>query len=196
MYYYLYTNEGRFYDVQEVSPSNLVSYLSDSDNSVRSDCPSVEEYENFFADAISDTENVIHITMASQVSNGFNNATMAAHGFDHVTVLDSGHLSSGMGIMVIAAARMVENGASYEEICNKIESLKDRVSTSFIVPSAERMYKSGKINEISYKLCELMSLHPIMSLSQSKLKLASVKTGSIGMAYKSIYICNFIQVER
>ena len=58
----------------------------------------VVDYERFFAEKLTEAQYVIHITMSKNVSQGYQNALEAAKSFENVTVVDSGHLSSGMGL--------------------------------------------------------------------------------------------------
>jgi len=184
MYYYVYTKQGRFCDVKEISSDNLLAYLKDETNTAHSSCAPVEEYESFFAAALGKAEKVIHVSMASRSSEGFHTASTAAKGFDNVVVVDSGHLSSGMGMMVLYAAKLAQKGKSVEEICRELAQLKERVSTSFIVPTPENLYRNGKVGKGVKDLCYALSLHPVLYLAQNKIKLRGVKIGSVEQAYK------------
>ena len=77
---------------------------------VQSVAPTVENYEEFFAEQLTKAQHVVHIAMAQKVSIGYANALEAAKAFDNVIVIDSGHLSSGMGLMVLQAAKYAQNG--------------------------------------------------------------------------------------
>lgn len=184
MYYYVYTKQGRFSDQLEISSDNLLKYMQKAGSEAHSSAPPPEEYETFFADALEKAEKVIHISMASHGGNGYRSASAAAKGFDNVTVVDSGHLSSGMGIMVLHAAQMAQEGKSVEEICGMLAKLKDKISTSFIVPSPENLYRCGKVSKRVRDICEHLSLHPVLHLSQSKIRLRGVETGSVQTAYR------------
>lgn len=184
MYYYVFTDRGRFCDLKELSSDNLLNYLKDNGSKVRSECAPVEEYENFFANVLGGSEEIIHISMASQSSDGYGVASAASKGFDHVSVVDSGHLSSGMGLIVLYAAQMAQDGASTEEIQTMIGQLKDRVSTSFIVPNTTQMYRSGKVGKQVNLLCDSFDLHLILHLAQNKIKVQRIVTGRTSQAYR------------
>ena len=94
--YYVCTDEGRFLDEEELRPDELLIHIAEGRKGY-SQPPEVEDYERFFAEKLTEAQNVIHITMAKHVSEGYNNALEAAKSFENVTVIDSGHLSSSMG---------------------------------------------------------------------------------------------------
>ena len=75
---------------------------------------------------------IVHIAMSSKVGQGFANAFEASKSFDNVVVVDSEHLSSGMGIMVLEAISMAESGISTDQIVENLNGLKDKIRTSFI----------------------------------------------------------------
>lgn len=195
MYYYIYTREGRFCDVAEISSDNLLKYLEKEENTARSAPASVEEYESFFAEALRDSEKVIHISMASRSSEGYEKASTAADGFDNVTVVDSGHLSSGMGIMVMYAAKMAQDGHSVEEILSTLAELKEKVSTTFIVATPDNLYRNGRMSKTVRDLCHAMNLHPVLQLAQSKIKLKGIVIGKQSRAYKK-YIKEQLQDKK
>ncbi len=185
MYYYVHTNEGRFCDTKEISSDNLLKYLDNSENIAHSSPALFDEYEGFFADVLSEAEKVIHISMASKASEGFHRASVAAKGFGNVTVIDSGHLSCGMGIIVLYAAKLANEDYSVEEICDKLEQFRDRISTSFVVPTAENMYRNGRIGKKIKSICDTLYFHPVLSLSQSKIVVKSIEIGSMESSYKN-----------
>jgi len=187
----VHTDKGRFCDINEITSDNLLEYLSAQGSKAKSQTASVEEFETFFSDALGIGEQVIHLTTAQKVGSGYKVAMAAAQGFGNVTVVDSGHLSSGLGLMVMRAAHLVSRGLTVDEIVKDLEVMKNKVSTSFIVPSAESLYRNGKISYNSKKLCEVFNLHPVISLKKSRFALAGIKSGSMKKAYTDYIRQNF-----
>ena len=143
----------------------------------------MEEFETFFSDALTIGEQVIHISTAQKAGNGYRVASLAAQGFGNVTVVDSGHLSSGLGLMVLRAAHMAKKGMTVEEIVSDLEKMKAYISTSFVVPSAEALYRNGKISYNVMKICDIFNLHLVLSLKKSKLLLSGIKSGNMKHVY-------------
>ncbi|MBO5372790.1 MAG: DegV family EDD domain-containing protein [Lachnospiraceae bacterium] len=184
MYCYVYTNEGRFCDLEEISSDNLLDYMKKEENQIHTTPASVEEYEAFFADALEEAEKVIHISLAKKISKGYQTAVSAAKGFDNVTVVNSGHLSSGMGLLVMYAVKMAEEGCSAEEICKKLKDVKNQISTSFIVPSTQYLYQNGRIGKRFRDCCEIFALHPVLTIKRSKMLCCRIEIGRMDKVYK------------
>ncbi len=87
----------------------------------------VSDYEEFFAEQLTKAQSVVHISMAESVSPGFANALEASKAFDNVMVIDSGQLSSGMGLMVLYALYLVLP-AEWEPgiLCRNLRLIKNR----------------------------------------------------------------------
>lgn len=184
MYLYIRTESGRFADTWEISSDNLTQYITETSSAAVTDVVSVAEYENFFADALSQAEQVIHISMAGYVGGSYKIAVTAAQGFDHVHVIDSSQISCGEGLVVLYAARLALEGFPADIICERIEKMKKRVETRFIMPSANIFYQHGFTNKTNARICELFKLHPVLKMSQSKLNMVGVRGGKIDGAWK------------
>ena len=183
MYSYVETENGRFCDTSEITSDNLLEYMSSGSVNAKSLTASVGEFETFFSNALSVGEKVIHLTPAYKLGPGYKNALAAAQGFDNVTVIESGHISTGMGLLVMRAAHLMEKGVSADEIVEDLERTKSKISTSFIIPSAEAMYKNGHISYNVKKICDVFNLHLILRIKKSKITLAGVKSGQMNHAY-------------
>ena len=191
MYCYVKTNHGRFCDINEITSDNLLEHLAIEGGTTQSQVATVEEFETFFSNALSIGEQVIHITTAQKAGGGYKVATAAAQGFGNVTVVDSGHLSSGLGLMVMRAAHMARKGLSAEEIVKDLEKMKARIATSFIVPSAAALHRNGKISFNLKKVCDVFDLHLILGLKKSKLSLRGIKSGNMKRCYAEYIRKNF-----
>lgn len=179
MHYYIHTEEARFQDTTEMTSDDLIEYIELDGKHAYSNCASVEEYRDFFEKLRKRTSApIIHICMARYVSDAYDTASQAAADMEGIYVVDSGHLSGGMGLMVLAAADMAECGAVCEVILKELEELRERVSTSFIVDSTECLYRNGKIGRRIAFLCDFFSLHPVLKLKNSRMCVAGIFPGS------------------
>lgn len=181
MYCYITTEKGRFMDTKEICSDELLGHISDGRKALSS-CASTDEYEAFFSDRLMEAESVIHISVSSGVGGEYFAASKAAEGFDNVTVIDSGHISSGMGIIVLNAAKMAQDGASPELIRRSAESLREKISASFIMGSTEYMYRNGKVSKMARDICNALNIHPVMHMHKDRIAFRGFMTGKIEKA--------------
>lgn len=186
--YKVHTEEGIFFDGLEAESDAILRYLEDRDSRARSEAPDVAEYESFFAGLLSGTQHVLHIAMAEHSSNGYANASEAALSFYNVKVIESGHLSSGMGLMVLAAKELADAGQFDMDILRReLEQKREKIRTSFIVDSTEYLYRGGRLPERIHKFCKAFMLHPVIKMKKSSMQVGGIIIGSSKKA-RSAYI--------
>lgn len=184
MYTYIVTEKGSFRDTKEIGPDNFFRYTSDSRGNIYAASASVEEYEAFYAEMLTETENVIHISLSSHVGKSYKNASLAAERFCRVHVIDSEQVSGGEGLMVLYAAHLAKNGYEVDEICQMLEKAKDKIEMSFLLPTVNIFYKNGYTDKFTAKLCEHFGLHPVIKSRRGTLTMCGIQGGKIEAARK------------
>lgn len=184
MYLYIKTENGRFADTKEINSEHLAQYISESGINAYGDSSSVEEYEEFFADALTQAEQVVHISMAKNTGRSYNVAVTAATGFDHVQVIDSGHISCGEALVVLYAASLAAEGYKSQEICEMIEVMKNRVVSKYIMPSADVFAQRGRTSQTVANICRWFMLRPVIAPLNSRVRLIGAFAGNIEGAWK------------
>ena len=184
MYTYVHTREGRFCDISEVSSDSLLAYLRTEGNYAHSSTAEPAEYEYFFANALASAEHVIHITATVDLSGAYPNAVQASRSFGNVTVVDSGHISSGHGLMVLYAAALAGKGKGVEEICEALTRFRERVFSNFLVPGTETLARNGKVSNAMNRACTILNLHPVLAMSRNRLRLWRIEVGNMRQVNK------------
>lgn len=195
MPYRIITEGGEFLDGVEAETDGVLSYIGERGKKVRSEEPAVADYEDFFADQLSGAQRIIHITMAQKVSKGYANALEASKTFDNVMVVDSGHLSSGMGLMVLRAAEYAAAGMTADLLVEKMNGMKQCVNTSFIVDRTEYLVRSGRLSSKINTVCKAFLLHPVLTLKNSGMKVGAIRMGTRNHVWKK-YITSTLRTAR
>ncbi len=184
MYLYIKTPHGRFADTREIDSDSLVQYMTADSCSVQADSVTVQEFEEFFAERLTEAEEVIHVAMGSRTGKSYHTAMIAAKSFDHVHVIDSGQVSGGMGLVTLIAAWLAADGKNVEEICQEVERMKGNVQTCFIMPGADVFWQSGRTSAVVAKACRMLHLHPMAVMRQGRVVLSHFMGGSLESAWR------------
>ncbi len=176
--YLVKTEGGEFKDGEEIEGDGVLEYLANKKKTVYSEAPGPADYEAFFAEQLSKAQHVVHISMARHASKGYDNATEASAAFDNVTVVDSGHLSSGMGLIALHAAQLAQSGSGPDEVVRAVGEMKKRTRTSFVMGSTEFLARSGRISRKVDKFCEACLLHPVIVLKKSDMAVGAIHMGT------------------
>ena len=180
------TEEGLFKDGKEIETQGILKYMADPNHVVLPQGPAVREVEEFFAKQLTYANNVIHISISSKIEHsGYKPASEASRSFDNVFVIDSTHLSSGQGLMVVAACQMVEAGLTPEQIIEELDALKKRIHTSFIVDNLDFLARAGQVGNGSANIVKSLMGRPVLKMYKGKLGLGMTYFGLRESAWKA-----------
>lgn len=186
VYTYIQTEDGIFQDTIEIDTDNFSRYLSKPGKTALAVSAPVEEYETFYAEALTEAEDLIHISLASGAGNSYHAAAQAAQGFDHVHVIDSGFISCGEGLLVLVAARLLHNGCDQvEELCRELEFVKKQIENTFFMPNIYSYCASGHGSRMLAMFCNIFSLYPIVRLLGGETTVIGLRHGNLDKAKKS-----------
>lgn len=144
----------------------------------------VEEYTEFVRPFIKAGNDVIYVTLGSGISATYNNCRLAAEELPGMYVIDSGNLSTGMGHVVLAAAKGIEAGLPVEQIVEQTRALAHRVEASFVIDTLEFLYKGGRCSALAMLGANMLKLKPCIEVdnADSKMSVGKKYRGSLDKA--------------
>lgn len=163
-----------FKDGVDITPDEIYAHHAKTGELPKTTAANVDECLSFFKKFTDEGKTVIHFSISSSMSSTFNNGRLAAMECENVYVIDSSNLSTGEGLLVIAAAEMAENGMEAEAIVEKIEELVPKVDASFVIDSLEYLHKGGRCSALEMFGANLLKLKPCIE----------VKNGAMGVGKK------------
>ena len=168
-----------FRDGVDITPDDIYAHHDKTGELPKTTAANVGECIDFFKPFVDDGYTVIHFTISSSMSSTYNNTCMAAEEFENVYVIDSKNLSTGGGLLVIAAAEMAKSGMAAEQIVKEIDALVPCVDASFVIDSLDYLHKGGRCSALSVLGANLLKLKPCIE----------VKNGSMGVGkkYRGVY---------
>ena len=161
-------------DGVDINPDDIYAYVAKTGQLPKTSAINMAENADFFAELTKDGSAVIHFTISSSMSATYNNARMAAEDFEDVYVVDSKNLSTGNGLLVIAAAEMARQGLDAQEIAQRVAAMADCVDASFVVDNLEYLAKGGRCSAVAAFGANLLQLKPCIA----------VKKGAMGVSKK------------
>lgn len=166
---------GKVYkDGVDITPDDIYAHHDKTGELPKTTAANVDEFYNFFKKFADEGKTVIHFDISSGMSSTFNNARIAAEEFENIYVIDSANLSTGIGLLVVAAAEMVNEGLEAEEIVAKINDMVPKVDASFVIDNLEYLYKGGRCSALAAFGANMLKLKPCIE----------VKNGAMGVSEK------------
>ena len=115
-----------FHDGVDITPADIFAHVDGGGDLCSTSAVSQYEYGEMFARYANEYDAVVQITIGANFSCCYQNACAAAQEYENVFVVDSENLSTGQGLLVVAAAKLAEQGLSGAEIAERRGELFDR----------------------------------------------------------------------
>ena len=171
MPYYISTASGRFRDIEEIDSDNIQHIFVDDKNSITSQPAPIEEYEEFFGNALTEARYVIHLSSSKYISNAYDNAATAAESFGNVRVIDSGSISTEMGLMVVRTAEMLRRGMRIEEIESDLEQYGRSIKMDVLVPTLIRSGARYRDRLLPRIMMNVFNLEPVFTVRRGRISI-------------------------
>jgi DegV family protein with EDD domain len=157
-------------DGVDITPQDIFDFVAKTKILPKTSAPSIGEYEEFFTKQLEGYDEIIHFNISSKSSGSHNFAVLAAESFHgKVKVIDSKALSSGQGLLVLAACDLRDEGKSSDEIVAAINELKTRVNTSFVPDSLDYLHKGGRVSGMVKVAASMFKIHPQILMDDGQL---------------------------
>ena len=137
------------------------------------------EYTEHFKKIKEDYDAVIHFSFSWEISSTGLNARRASENMENVYTIDSQNLSCGIALLILECCKLREQGFSVQEIINKIEELKLKVQTSFLIDTLKYLHKGGRCSGVALLGSKILSIKPRISVINGKMEVTKKYLGSI-----------------
>ena len=125
-------------------------------------------------------EKVIYLNLTSKFSSSFQSARLAAEALmeDYpdckIAVIDSFSATVQEGLLVTEAARMAQDGISFEEAVERLEELKMTSRIFFTTGDLSYLQKGGRIGKVLTQAASMLKIKPIIHLYEGELQAAGI----------------------
>jgi DegV family protein with EDD domain len=177
----LYINFGNdsYLDGVQMSHSEFYDRLPGSKAHPTTAVPGIGVFSQAYADLARDgASGIISIHIGERLSGVVNMARLAAADNPPVpvTVIDSGNLTVGIGLMALRAAEMAGAGQSMDEIVAAVQDMRKRTYCFAALETLEFMRRSGRISGFQAGLGGWMQVKPILKMNDGEVETERVRT--------------------
>ena len=119
-----------------------------------------------------EADHLILLAAPAHLSAIYNNFRLAAEEYapGRYTLIDSGQVTMGAGILVLAAAEMAAEGASIEAITARIQAMQPRIYVYGALSTLDNLRKSGRVSWATAMAGRILDIKPVVSLSQGDVR--------------------------
>ena len=183
---HIHMGEQEYLDGCTITPEDIYKWSDETKQTPKTSALSPMEAQNYINQALEEAEEVICFCISEKLSSTCSVLYMAAMDLevnDKVFVVDSKNLSTGIGLQIIEAAMMAEEGKGAKEIVEKIVSLQNKVHASFVVDTLTYLYRGGRCNGVAALAGNSLKLHPCIVVVDGAMEVGKFYRGNINRAF-------------
>lgn len=171
-------------DGTDITPDDIYEYYKKSGQLAKTTATNIAEHLDFINKNLSDSDEAVYFNISSDMSTTYNNARLACEDMENIYVIDSRNLSTGIGLLVLHAADLADEGKSAKEIYDEITAIIDNVDASFVVDTLEYLHKGGRCSSIAALGANLLKLRPMIQVKDGKMSVAKKYRGKMSDVLK------------
>ncbi len=179
---------GKVYrDWLDITPSQAYELFLKNPDSFKAAPANPEECLEVFRRASQKAKNIFCITLSVKISTFYNVARIAQEKAKdelpgiRIELLDSETATAAQGFIVLAAARAVESGQSFEDVIQTAKQVKEKVNAIVLLDTVRYVYRSGRVPRIAAQAASVLNIRPIFTVSGSVHFVTAVRNKKIGI---------------
>ena len=143
-----------------ITPDDIYRHYEQTGRLCTTSAPNTYDYEMCWKPWLDEGYEIVHFTISSEMSTAYNQAMLAAEETGHVYPVDSRTLSTGIGLLVLEACDLREQGLSAGKIAAKVREDADKCQASFLVDVIEYLWKGGRCSSVAAIGANILKLKP------------------------------------
>lgn len=164
--------EKEYEDGKSITPDEIYEWSDAHNTTPKTSAAGIEQMMEVYKPYLEAGNEIVVFSISSDMSTTNNVMHMAAaelEAEEQVFVIDSANLSTGVGLLVVEAAIMAQEGKSGAEIAAKMEELKPRVRASFVVDTLTYLHRGGRCSGVAALAGGMLKLHPKITVKDGKM---------------------------
>ncbi len=137
-------------------------------------------YANVFRELGAQAQDILCVTISSKLSTLFNVATLAKEQVRDeipqttIEIMDSKTAAAGEALIVLDAARVAVQSNELTEVTQAAQIVRDRVHVACFLDTIRYVYRTGRIPKIAAQVGAMLSVKPIVTISDGLVQFAGV----------------------
>ena len=116
-------------------------------------------------------EAIIDITLSSGISGHYNTLQNISRDNPEYNLYpyDSKLTVKLQGYLVLAAAKMIKNGLTPEEICKHLDEIRNTIDCLFVVDDLKNLSRGGRLSNASAVIGTMLQIKPLLTFKDGKI---------------------------
>jgi len=161
--------------------------------------PTPKDFLEVYNKLADETDEILVVTLSSKLSGTYESALHAKGLIEkecRIEVIDSLTVLMGLGLIVIATAKVANAGANLDELVGFVRKAMSRSHVIMLFDTLKYLAKGGRIGKAQGLLGSLLSVKPILTMRDGEVSpLTRVRSMIAGKDYLYNFVAGFSQIE-
>lgn len=123
------------------------------------------QFKEVFEKYVNERRKILYIAGSSVATGTYQSAVLAKNDIDgEIYTYDSQTFSYVIGILVVKAAELAQQGKDIDEILDEIKKLREKTYVLFSVDTLEYLQKGGRISSTKAAIGSILNIKPILDI--------------------------------
>ncbi len=165
IHYKVTLNDETYTDSVDITPDDLYAAFRKDGTLPKTSAINAAEYIDYFKKWTDEGYEVIHITLSSGITAGYQSCVLAAQELPGVYPIDSKNISTGVALLVVEAGERIKKGMDARAIVEEISALRDKSHCSFVLETLDFMRAGGRCSDVAAFAATLLNLKPCIEVN-------------------------------
>ena len=169
---HIHLGDKEYADGIDITPEEIYQWSEESKETPKTSALSLFDAKEYIKKALEKSEEVICFCISEEMSSCCSVMHMAVgelEAEERVWVVDSMNLSTGIGLQILEAAELAENGLGAEAIVEKIKAMQPQIRSSFVVDSLTFLHRGGRCSGVAALMGNTLKLHPCIFVLEGQM---------------------------
>jgi DegV family protein with EDD domain len=183
----------------DMTRSGFYDMLSSSPLHPSTSQPTPDDFISVYKECCDSKGGIVSIHVSSKISGTLNVANIARKAVNSpcpIEIIDSKFNSSGLGMVVIAAARAAKNGASFDEVVKEANLAISEVKMFGFFSTMKYLARSGRVSKTIAAASQFLNVMPLLTFHDGEVVRAGlIRSVSKGMEKIQEFVENSGQIS-
>ena len=160
-----------YYDGVDMTFDKLIAKIKEGVEFPTTSQINPQRFYDCFKENIEDGYKIIYIGIGSKFSGTYQSACIARDmlSSEDIVIIDSENVTSGLGILVIYAGKLMEQGMNLKEIEKEILECIPKVDNMLAFNSLEHLIKGGRLSKTAGFIGNVLSIKPMLAIRDGEI---------------------------
>ncbi len=186
---YLRFGDNTYRDGVDINRDQFYSMLTSLPDHPTTAQPNPEDFITVYKEYYDNQEGIVSIHISSKISGTYNSAIIAKTTMDspcQIEIIDSKLNSAGLGLVVLAGARMAQTGANLAEVVDEVKRAVNEVKMFGVFETMKYLARGGRINKTIAMASNVLNVMPLLTFDDGEIVRAGL-VRSINKGMDRIY---------